>query len=103
MAEPRDSMLDPKYLGGLIGGEGYAFQNAYVLYRLADWLIDPAFAGLQPSGHSHGGQVNLPFVGRPIPDLRRDDAGLYQPGRRPHRPAGALQLSARGGAADREA
>lgn len=50
MAEPRDSMLDPKYLGGLIGGEGYAFQKAYVLYRLADWLLDPAFAGLQPEG-----------------------------------------------------
>jgi tetratricopeptide (TPR) repeat protein len=50
MAEPGETMLDPKYLGGLIGGEGYAFQNAYVLYCLADWLIDPALVGLQPEG-----------------------------------------------------
>lgn len=33
MAKPRDSMLDSKYLGGLIGGKGYAFQNSYILYR----------------------------------------------------------------------
>ena len=50
MAEPRDSMLHPKYVGGLIGGEGYAFQNTYVLYRLPEWLQDPAFAGFQPEG-----------------------------------------------------
>jgi len=47
MAEPRDSMLDPKYLGGLIGGKGYAFQDAYVLFRLPDWLLDPAFVRFQ--------------------------------------------------------
>ena len=50
MAEPRDSMLHPKYLGGLIGGKGYAFQNAYVLYRLPEWLLNPAFVGFQPEG-----------------------------------------------------
>jgi len=50
MTQARDSMLDPKYIGGVIGGQGYAFQNAYILHRLPDWLADPTFAGLQPEG-----------------------------------------------------
>lgn len=50
MAEPRDSMLHPKCIGGIIGNKGYAFQNAYILHRLPDWLADPTFAGLQPEG-----------------------------------------------------
>jgi tetratricopeptide (TPR) repeat protein len=48
MTEPRDSMLDPKYIGGIVGGKGYAFQNAYILHRLPYWLADPALVGLQP-------------------------------------------------------
>jgi predicted MPP superfamily phosphohydrolase len=57
---------------------------------------------VQLSGHSHGGRVNLPLLGRPIlPPLGKvypaglqpvpgSDLGVYQPGHRRHCTAAAL-------------
>jgi hypothetical protein len=33
-----ESLLDPKYMGGLNGSKGYRFETAYILSRMQLWL-----------------------------------------------------------------
>jgi len=44
------SLFSPKLRGGVIGGTGYNFQDAYIVARLPRWLADPAFRSLIKEG-----------------------------------------------------
>ncbi len=50
--ESRDSLLAPKRMGGLEGGQGHAFQRAYVLSRILDWAADEAVLSVVQEGWS---------------------------------------------------
>ncbi|MCZ6798927.1 MAG: SAVED domain-containing protein [Nitrospirae bacterium] len=44
------SLLTPSHIGGLIGGRGYNFQDAYIVSRIPVWLSNPSFSFLLQEG-----------------------------------------------------
>jgi len=44
------SLLDPKYMGGLIAAGGYHFEDSYVLSQIPSWLSLPSFQAFQQEG-----------------------------------------------------
>jgi len=47
-----DSLLAPRRMGGLEGGRGHAFQSAYVLSKIPEWLKDKAMHSIVQEGWS---------------------------------------------------
>ncbi|MDT4956124.1 MAG: hypothetical protein QOJ02_4262 [Acidobacteriota bacterium] len=47
-----ESLLDPKYMGGLDGAKGYNFENSYILSQLPSWLWLPTLEAFQQEGWS---------------------------------------------------
>jgi len=54
----RTTLTDEQALGGILGGEGYAFQAAYIVSRIPVWLADPDFVQFLPEG---AGDVDVHF------------------------------------------
>lgn len=50
MTKNKHSLLSPKLRGGVIGGSGYNFQDAYIVARLPRWIADPTFRSLIKEG-----------------------------------------------------
>jgi tetratricopeptide (TPR) repeat protein len=48
----RDSLIDPKYMGGLDGSKGYRFEIAYLVSRLHSWLSTSDLESFQQEGWS---------------------------------------------------
>lgn len=44
------SLLSPAHYGGITGGKGYNFQDAFIVSRIPEWLNDPSFACLLKEG-----------------------------------------------------
>lgn len=53
------SLLDPENRGGVTGGEGYNFQDAYIASRIPEWLADTSFVSLLKEGM---GDVDVKYV-----------------------------------------
>lgn len=49
---PVESLLDPKYMGGLNGSKGYRFEMAYILSRLQAWLSSSDLESFQQESWS---------------------------------------------------
>ena len=47
-----ESLLDPKYMGGLNGSQGYRFETAYVLSRIQSWLSSSDLESFQQESWS---------------------------------------------------
>ena len=52
------SLLDSTAMGGIIGGNGYSFQERYIVCQIPKWLNDPHFVRLM---HEGTGDVDLVF------------------------------------------
>jgi hypothetical protein len=44
------SLLSPAHYGGVIGGKGYNFQDAFIVSRIPEWLSDASFVCLLKEG-----------------------------------------------------
>lgn len=44
------SLVSPAHQGGVIGGTGYKFQDAFIVRRIPQWLADPLFVALLKEG-----------------------------------------------------
>jgi hypothetical protein len=64
------SLLSPENRGGVTGGEGYNFQDAFVTSRLPEWLANPMFSCLLKEGV---GDVEVKFI-----KSDQEYADLYQ-------------------------
>lgn len=47
---PNASLLSPTHRGGIIGGKGYNFQDAFIVSRIPEWLAEPSFVCLLKEG-----------------------------------------------------
>lgn len=58
-AQPNDaSLLTPESMGGIFGGRGYEFQDAFIVSRIPEWLAEPSFTMLLKEG---AGDVEVRF------------------------------------------
>src|ERR1051325_3377075 len=46
----KDSLFTPKHRGGVIGGGGYNFQDAYIVSHLPGWMAFPDFHSILKEG-----------------------------------------------------
>lgn len=44
------SLLSPAHYGGVIGGKGYNYQDAFIVSRIPEWLANPSFVCLLKEG-----------------------------------------------------
>src|SRR3989338_5950166 len=44
------SLVQPKGMGGIHGGDGYKFQDGYIVCNIPKWLADPDFLKFMPEG-----------------------------------------------------
>lgn len=58
-APDHPSLLSPENRGGVTGGEGYNFQDAFITSRIPEWLGNPAFSFLLKEGV---GNVEIKFI-----------------------------------------
>lgn len=56
--DKRYSLLDPSAMGGIIGGDGYSFQERYIVCHIPGWLKDPHFVRFM---HEATGDVDIVF------------------------------------------
>jgi len=66
----RPSLLTPENRGGVTGGEGYNFQDAFIASRLPEWLANPTFSCLLKEGL---GDVEVKFV-----ETKKEYIDFYQ-------------------------
>jgi len=50
MAEKTNSLFTPKHRGGVIGGSGYNFQDAYIVMQIPEWIGTPGFHSFLKEG-----------------------------------------------------
>lgn len=59
-SKPIFSLLSPQATGGIIGGDGYSYQDRYIVCNIPKWISDPSFVKLMPEGT---GDVDVVFLG----------------------------------------
>lgn len=57
-SKPLFSLLSPQAMGGIIGGDGYSYQDRYIVCNIPQWISDPSFVKLMPEGT---GDVDVVF------------------------------------------
>lgn len=55
---PGTTLISPQAMGGIHGGDGYTFQDRYIVCHIPIWLMDPKFVKLMPEG---SGDVDVVF------------------------------------------
>ena len=58
-SKPVFSLLSPQAMGGIIGGDGYSYQDRYIVCNIPKWISDPSFVKLMPEGT---GDVDVVFL-----------------------------------------
>ncbi len=57
--KPEFSLVSPQAMGGIHGGDGYTYQDRYIVCNIPKWISDPAFVKLMPEGT---GDVDVVFL-----------------------------------------
>lgn len=57
-SKPVISLLSPQAMGGIIGGDGYSYQDRYIVCNIPKWISDSSFIKLMPEGT---GDVDVVF------------------------------------------
>ncbi|MFT3980628.1 MAG: SAVED domain-containing protein [Ferruginibacter sp.] len=55
----KTTLISPQAMGGIYGGEGFTFQDRYIVCHIPVWLADPKFVKLMPEG---AGDVDVVFA-----------------------------------------
>ncbi len=53
------TLISPQSMGGIYGGDGYSFQDRYIVCHIPKWLSDEKFVKLMPEG---SGDVDIVFA-----------------------------------------
>lgn len=53
------TLVSPQAMGGIYGGDGFTFQDRYIVCHIPVWLTDPKFIKLMPEG---AGDVDVVFA-----------------------------------------
>ena len=57
--KPATTLISPQAMGGIHGGDGYSFQDRYIVCHIPVWLADPKFVKIMPEGT---GDVDVVFT-----------------------------------------
>lgn len=57
--KPEFSLVSPQAMGGIHGGDGYTYQDRYIVCNIPKWISDPTFVRLMPEGT---GDVDVVFL-----------------------------------------
>lgn len=58
-SKPVFSLVSPQAMGGIHGGDGYSYQDRYIVCNIPKWISDPTFVRLMPEGT---GDVDVVFI-----------------------------------------
>src|SRR5688572_13054028 len=53
------TLISPQSMGGIHGGDGYTFQDRYIVCHIPKWILDEKFVKLMPEGT---GDVDVVFA-----------------------------------------
>ena len=60
-SKPPYSLVSPQAMGGIHGGDGYSYQDRYIVCNIPKWISDPSFIRLMSEGT---GDVDVVFINK---------------------------------------
>ena len=61
ISKPPYSLVSPQAMGGIHGGDGYSYQDRYIVCNIPKWISDPSFIRLMSEGT---GDVDVVFINK---------------------------------------